>query len=137
MKPRVSHISYDDFRVLREYLLHEGKAGIDGRMVPNTVFIDQQLASIRLNETADRDQRRAIRVARLLMSHVARAIEMGETRGFMKAIVDAQNSGILSCAILGIEGWRDHGHAADRDDGRCTIAIPARWRRFVTSRGNY
>ncbi len=47
---------------------------------------------------------RQIRVAKLPMTSVARAIEMDETRGFMKAIVDAETDQILGCAILGIEG---------------------------------
>ena len=42
--------------------------------------------------------------AKLLMAHVAKAIEFGETRGFMKAIVDADTNEILGCAILGVEG---------------------------------
>ena len=38
------------------------------------------------------------------MSYVARALEVDETRGFMKAIVDAETDQILGCAVLGIEG---------------------------------
>lgn len=102
--PAFTHISYDDFRVLRENLLHGGKAGIGGRLVPNTVFTDPQLATVGLNETAARALGRDIRVAKLPMSHVARAIEMGETRGFMKAIVDAWSGEILGCTVLGVEG---------------------------------
>jgi pyruvate/2-oxoglutarate dehydrogenase complex dihydrolipoamide dehydrogenase (E3) component len=55
-------------------------------------------------ETESRAQGRNIRVAKLPMSHVARALEVDETRGFMKAIVDAESSQILGAAILGIEG---------------------------------
>jgi pyruvate/2-oxoglutarate dehydrogenase complex dihydrolipoamide dehydrogenase (E3) component len=47
---------------------------------------------------------RRIRVAKLPMTSVARAIERGETRGFMKAIVDRDTDEILGCAMLGIEG---------------------------------
>jgi len=43
-------------------------------------------------------------VAKLPMAYVARAIEFGETRGFMKAIIDAETNQILGCAILGMEG---------------------------------
>ena len=49
-------------------------------------------------------QGRSIRVAKLSMANVARGIEFGETRGFMKAIVDAETNQILGCAILGMEG---------------------------------
>jgi pyruvate/2-oxoglutarate dehydrogenase complex dihydrolipoamide dehydrogenase (E3) component len=49
-------------------------------------------------------QGRAIRVAKLPMNAVIRAIETGEMRGFMKAVVDADSGQILGCAILGSEG---------------------------------
>ncbi len=57
-----------------------------------------------LSEGAARKQGRQIRVAKLPMSAVIRALETGETRGFMKAVVDAETDQILGCAILGVEG---------------------------------
>jgi dihydrolipoamide dehydrogenase len=102
--PAFTHISYDDFRVLRENWLAGGNATIDGRMVPNCVFIDPQLATVGLNETEARKRGLDYRVAKLPMTGVARAIEMSETRGFMKAVVDAKTNQILGCTILGIEG---------------------------------
>lgn len=102
--PAFTHISYDDFRILRANWLEGGNARVNGRLVPNTVFIDPQLGQVGLTETEARAQGRNIRVAKLPMNRVARAIEVGETRGFMKAIVDADTQQILGCAILGIEG---------------------------------
>ncbi|HMK13877.1 MAG TPA: mercuric reductase [Burkholderiales bacterium] len=102
--PAFTHISYDDFRILRANWLEGGNATLDGRLVPNTMFIDPQLASVGLSETEARAQQCNIRVAKLPMTHVARAIETGETRGFMKAIVDADSGQILGCTILGMEG---------------------------------
>ncbi len=102
--PAFTHISYDDFRVLRANWLERGAATTDGRLVPNTMFIDPQLATVGLNETAARRSGRAVKVAKMPMTYVARAIEMGETRGFMKAIVDSKTGEILGCTILGIEG---------------------------------
>ncbi|HXZ97321.1 MAG TPA: mercuric reductase [Burkholderiales bacterium] len=102
--PAFTHISYDDFRILRANWLEGGNATIEGRLVPNTMFIDPQLASVGLNETQARAQKRNFRVAKLPMAHVARAIEMGETRGFMKAIVDADTGQVLGCTVLGVEG---------------------------------
>jgi dihydrolipoamide dehydrogenase len=102
--PAFTHISYDDYRVLRENLLNGGNATITGRMVPNTVFMDPQLASVGLTETEARKQNRSIRVAKLPMAQVARALEVSEARGFMKAIVDAETGEILGCTVLGIEG---------------------------------
>jgi pyruvate/2-oxoglutarate dehydrogenase complex dihydrolipoamide dehydrogenase (E3) component len=102
--PAFTHISYDDYRVLRANWLEGGNATIDGRHVPNTMFIDPQLATVGLNETEARKRGLNYRVAKLPMTSVARAIEMGETRGFMKAIVDADTREILGCTVLGIEG---------------------------------
>ena len=103
-RPAFTHISYDDFRILRENWLNGGNAAIDGRMVPNCVFIDPQLATVGLNETEARKRGIDYRVAKLPMTGVARAIEMSETRGFMKAIVDSKTQQILGCTILGVEG---------------------------------
>jgi pyruvate/2-oxoglutarate dehydrogenase complex dihydrolipoamide dehydrogenase (E3) component len=102
--PAFTHISYDDFRILRTNLLQDGNASIHDRIVPYTVYIDPQLGRVGLSETEARAQQRAIKVAKMPMSYVARALETDETRGFMKAVVDAENNQILGAAILGIEG---------------------------------
>jgi pyruvate/2-oxoglutarate dehydrogenase complex dihydrolipoamide dehydrogenase (E3) component len=102
--PAFTHISYDDFRIIRTNLLEGGHATITGRMVPYTVFIDPQLGRVGLTETEARAAGRHIRVAKMPMSYVARALEVDETRGFMKAIVDADTEQILGCAVLGLEG---------------------------------
>src|SRR5262249_35331033 len=102
--PAFTHISYDDFRVIQANLLQNGDAKIEGRPVPYTVFMDPQLGRVGLTEKEARAQGRSIRVAKLSMANVARGIEFGETRGVMKAIVDAETNQILGCAILGMEG---------------------------------
>jgi pyruvate/2-oxoglutarate dehydrogenase complex dihydrolipoamide dehydrogenase (E3) component len=102
--PAFTHISYDDFRILRTNLLQGGQATITGRLVPYTVFIDPQLGRVGLTEAEAKAQNRAFCIAKLPMAKVARAIEVDETRGFMKAIIDAETDKILGAAILGIEG---------------------------------
>jgi pyruvate/2-oxoglutarate dehydrogenase complex dihydrolipoamide dehydrogenase (E3) component len=102
--PAFTHISYDDFRIIRTNLLRNGKATTTGRLVPYTVFIDPQLGRVGLTEVDARAQRRNVRVARMRMTSVARALEVDETRGFMKAVVDADTDEILGAAILGMEG---------------------------------
>jgi pyruvate/2-oxoglutarate dehydrogenase complex dihydrolipoamide dehydrogenase (E3) component len=102
--PAFTHISYDDFRILRTNLLEHGSASTRDRLVPYTIFIDPQLGRVGLTESEARRQGRNIRVAKLPMNAVPRALETGETRGFMKAIVDAETQQILGCAILSIEG---------------------------------
>src|SRR5579859_800099 len=102
--PAFTHISYDDYRILRTNLIEHGNATITNRLVPYTVFIDPQLGRVGLSETEARQQGRNIKVAKMPMNYVARALEVAEDRGFMKAIVDADTNQILGCAILGIEG---------------------------------
>jgi pyruvate/2-oxoglutarate dehydrogenase complex dihydrolipoamide dehydrogenase (E3) component len=102
--PAFTHISYDDFRILRANLLENKNVSIEGRMVPYTVFIDPQLGRIGLTEQEAREQGRKIRVAKMPMTSVARAREFGETRGLMKIVVDADSKQILGAAILGMEG---------------------------------
>ena len=102
--PAFTHIAYDDFRVIQANLLQNGDARIEGRPLPYAIFMDPQLGRVGLTEKQARAQGRSIRVAKLSMANVARGIEFGETRGLMKAIVDAETNQILGCAILGMEG---------------------------------
>ena len=102
--PAFTHISYDDFRILRTNVIEKGQASIKDRLVPYTLFIDPQLGRIGITEAEARAQNRKIRVAKMPMSYVARALEVDETRGFLKAIVDAETGQILGAAVLGIEG---------------------------------
>ena len=102
--PAFTHISYDDFRIIRANLIEKKNASTSNRLVPYTVFIDPQLGRVGMTETEARAQKRNIRVAKLPMTAVARALETGETRGFIKAIVDAETNQILGAAVLGIEG---------------------------------
>ena len=102
--PAFTHISYDDFRILRDNLLDGKNASTDGRMVPYTVFIDPQLGRIGVTEKEARQQNLKFRIAKMPMTYVARAKEFGESRGLMKVLVDAQSDQILGAAILGTEG---------------------------------
>jgi pyruvate/2-oxoglutarate dehydrogenase complex dihydrolipoamide dehydrogenase (E3) component len=101
--PAFTHISYDDFRVLRRRLLDGEPASIAGRQIPYTLYIDPQLGRIGLTEREASAQGLKFRVAKMPMTHVARALETDETRGFMKALVDDAGQ-ILGAAVLGIEG---------------------------------
>jgi len=102
--PAFTHISYDDYRILRTNLLEKGQRTTKDRIVPYTVFIDPQLGRVGMSEAEAREKNMEIRIAKLPMSSVARAIEVDETRGFMKAVVDARSEQILGAAVLGIEG---------------------------------
>lgn len=102
--PAFTHIAYDDYRVVKQNLLENGNASIAGRPIPYTVFTDPQLGRIGLTEHEAREQGRAIKVAKLPMTLVARAIETGRTQGFMKVLIDAKTEQILGAAILSMEG---------------------------------
>ncbi|MEW5975031.1 MAG: mercuric reductase [Acidobacteriota bacterium] len=102
--PAFTHISYDDFRILKTNLLDGGRATTRDRLVPYTVYIDPQLGRIGLSEAEARSRSLDVRVVKMPMSYVARALEVDESRGFMKAVVEAQTGKILGCAVLGIEG---------------------------------
>jgi pyruvate/2-oxoglutarate dehydrogenase complex dihydrolipoamide dehydrogenase (E3) component len=99
-----THVAYDDYRVVRANLLDDGSRTTTDRPTPYTVFIDPQLGRIGLSENEAREKGLNFRVAKIPMTRVARAIEMDETRGFMKAVVDTKTERILGAAVLGVEG---------------------------------
>ena len=102
--PQFTHISYDDFRIVEANLLKNGHRTVSDRPVPYTVFTDPQLGRVGLTEAEANAQGHSVQVAKIPMTEVARAIETDETRGFMKAIVDADTKQILGAAILAVNG---------------------------------
>jgi pyruvate/2-oxoglutarate dehydrogenase complex dihydrolipoamide dehydrogenase (E3) component len=102
--PAFTHISYNDYLVLFKNLVEGKDETIHNRLVPYTMFTDPQLGRIGLTEQEAKEKKLNIRVATLPMAQVARAIETGDTRGLMKAIVDADTGRILGAAIVGQEG---------------------------------
>ena len=102
--PAFTHIAYDDFRILRANILEHGHATTTNRYVPYTVYIDPQLGRVGMTETEAKARNLDFKVYKMPMSHVARALETDETRGFLKALVDKETQQILGAAVLGIEG---------------------------------
>ena len=102
--PAFTHVAYDDYRIVETNLLKGGDARTTGRVLPYTVFLDPELGRVGMSEREAREAGHRVGVARLPMAQVARAVERGETRGFMKAVVDTDTGAILGCAILGVEG---------------------------------
>jgi pyruvate/2-oxoglutarate dehydrogenase complex dihydrolipoamide dehydrogenase (E3) component len=102
--PAFTHISYDDYRIIRANLLEHGNRTTADRPVPYTVFMDPQLGRIGLTEREARKQGRPYRAATMPMSYVARALEMDEPRGVMKVLVDPESRQLLGAAVFGIEG---------------------------------
>lgn len=102
--PAFTHISFDDFRILRQNLLDGGNASRAGRPLPYTTFADPQLGRIGLSESQAREQGHEITVFKMPAANIARATEVGETRGLLKAVVDSRTDRILGASILCIEG---------------------------------
>jgi pyruvate/2-oxoglutarate dehydrogenase complex dihydrolipoamide dehydrogenase (E3) component len=102
--PAFTHISYNDYTIVYRNLIEGTNYSTKDRPVPYCMFTDPQLGRVGLSETEARKQGLNIKVAKLPMAHVARAIETGDTRGFMKAVVDAKTKKILGAAVLGQEG---------------------------------
>ena len=103
--PQFTHVSYDDFRILRDNLI-DGKRTrrVSDRPTVYVVYLDPQLGRVGLTEAEARSSGRRIRVACMPVSSIARAIEVNETRGLLKAIVDAETEQILGAAVLAPEG---------------------------------
>ncbi|KAH0559523.1 hypothetical protein GP486_003962 [Trichoglossum hirsutum] len=106
--PAFTHISYDDFRIIRGNLIDHSSPPLTtaNRLVPYVVYTDPQLGHVGLHEHEARKQfpPGAIKVAKMPMAYAARALETDETRGMMKAVVNAETSQILGFTCLGTEG---------------------------------
>lgn len=100
--PHFTHISFDDFRIVRDNLLG-GQRVTTGRQVPFCVFTDPEFARLGLSETEAKERGVPYRLARLPMASVLRAKTLAETRGFMKALVDPEKGHILGFAALGVD----------------------------------
>lgn len=102
--PAFTHISYDDYQIVYANLLEGKNLGTEGRIVPYSVFTDPQLGRVGMTEKEARATRRRLKVGKIPMTWVARAIERDETAGLMKVVVDAGTDRILGAAILATEG---------------------------------
>jgi len=100
--PMFTHVSLDDYRIIKANLSGGNRTTKD-RLIPYCVFIDPELGRVGLNETEARQQGLAIKVARLPLLAVPRARTIAETRGLMKAVIDAQTDLILGFTMLGAE----------------------------------
>jgi pyruvate/2-oxoglutarate dehydrogenase complex dihydrolipoamide dehydrogenase (E3) component len=101
--PQFTHVAYDDFRVVRDNL-NGGSRTTRDRLIPFCMFTDPELARVGLNESEAERRGIAYRLAKMPMAAVLRAVTLGETRGFMKMLIDAKSDRILGFTVLGIEG---------------------------------
>jgi pyruvate/2-oxoglutarate dehydrogenase complex dihydrolipoamide dehydrogenase (E3) component len=101
--PQFTHISFDDFRVIVADMAGRDRV-TTGRQVPFCMFTDPELARVGLNETEAREKGIPYRLAKIPMAADLRARTLSETRGFMKALIAADNDRILGFTVFGTEG---------------------------------
>jgi pyruvate/2-oxoglutarate dehydrogenase complex dihydrolipoamide dehydrogenase (E3) component len=99
--PQFTHVSVDDFRIVRDNMANGGRT--TDRLIPYVVFTDPPLARVGLSESEAKRQGVRVRVARLPMNNVLRTEATGETQGFMKALVAADDDRIVGFAMIGSE----------------------------------
>lgn len=98
--PQYTHISLDDYRIVKSNLIDGGNRSTSDRLIPSCLFIEPELAQVGLTEIAAQQQGYAIRVAKLDASAIPRARTSGRTDGLLKAIVDSETGRILGCSLL-------------------------------------
>jgi pyruvate/2-oxoglutarate dehydrogenase complex dihydrolipoamide dehydrogenase (E3) component len=100
--PQFTHVSFDDFRVIRDNLAGANRTTRD-RLIPYCMFTDPPLARVGLSEGEAQRQGIEARVAKLPMSAVLRTHTIDERQGFMKALVAARDDRILGFTMIGAE----------------------------------
>jgi pyruvate/2-oxoglutarate dehydrogenase complex dihydrolipoamide dehydrogenase (E3) component len=99
-----THTSYNDYEIVAANLLDNDPRKISDRIMTYALFIDPPLGRVGMTEAQVKASGRKALVATRPMTRVTRAVEKGETEGFMKVIVDAESKAILGAAILGVTG---------------------------------
>jgi pyruvate/2-oxoglutarate dehydrogenase complex dihydrolipoamide dehydrogenase (E3) component len=99
-----THTAYNDFEIVAANLLDGEDRRVSDRILGYALYIDPPLGRVGLSEAQARAKGYQVRVGQRPMTRVARAIEKGETQGFMKVVVDAATDAILGGAILGVGG---------------------------------
>jgi len=99
-----THTAYNDYEIVAANQLDGGDRKVGDRLLGYALYIDPPLGRVGMTETEARASGRRLLIATRPMSRVGRAVEKGETRGFMKVIVDADTQRILGASILGTGG---------------------------------
>jgi pyruvate/2-oxoglutarate dehydrogenase complex dihydrolipoamide dehydrogenase (E3) component len=99
-----THTSYNDYEIVAANLLDNDSRKISDRIMAYALFIDPPFGRAGMTEAQVRESGRNALIATYPMDRVARAIEKGETKGFMKVLVDTGTKEILGAAILGVTG---------------------------------
>ncbi|MDO7877266.1 mercuric reductase [Hymenobacter sp. ASUV-10] len=101
--PQFTHISYDDYRIVRDAILHGKQRSAEGRPLPYVVFTEPQLGRIGLSKNQAREQKIPFRVSRLPARNIGRANETGLTEGFVEVLV-GDDDRILGASVFCEQG---------------------------------
>ncbi len=99
-----THTSYNDYEIVADNLLDDYPRRVSDRITAYALYIDPPLGRVGMTERQVRESGRQALIGKRPMTRVGRAVERGETQGFMKILVDAENKRILGAAIIGIGG---------------------------------
>ena len=98
--PLFTHVSWDDYRIVRDNILKNANRSTKDRLVPYTLFIDPELGRVGLTEEQAKQKGYEILVAKIPAQTIPRAITSGEPKGLLKAVVDKKTGQILGCSLL-------------------------------------
>lgn len=102
--PEFTHISYDDYRVVKDFLFGEKKRHIHDRPLPYTVFTKPELGRVGLSEKEAREQGKKYKIAKMPAERIARAQESNQTTGLLKVLIEAESDRIIGASCLTEEG---------------------------------
>jgi pyruvate/2-oxoglutarate dehydrogenase complex dihydrolipoamide dehydrogenase (E3) component len=98
-----THTAYNDYEIVADNLLNGDHRRVSDRITAYALYIDPPLGRAGMTETEVRKSGRKALIGKRPMSLVGRAVEKGETKGFMKILVDAETKEILGASLLGVE----------------------------------
>lgn len=101
--PQFTHTAWDDHRILFEHLVNGATRGRGGRLIPYTVFTDPQVAGVGLTEEQAKKRGVEYEMATMPFGHISRAIEIDETAGLMKILIDPKTERIVGVTLVGTE----------------------------------
>ena len=99
-----THTAYNDHEIVAANLFDGARRRVTDRIPVYALYVDPPLGRVGMTEAEAKAKGRSVRVGKRPMTRVARAVEKGETQGFMKVVVDGQSDAILGAAILGAGG---------------------------------
>jgi len=102
--PQFTHIAYNDYIILYNNLVKDKHYSTRERIVPYCVFTDPQLGRAGITEKEAREKGLPYKVVKFPGKNIARAIESGDTRGWMKAVINTSDDTLLGVAIIGEQG---------------------------------